>query len=183
MKTSKVADMLGVDQKTVLNWTERQEFSEFFSDDAKGTGRSMGHDYSEAEIITLNTIRTERQKNTGWDDIARMLRSGIRDTELPASALLVSSPAPIVQYGKMQQLQTQIEMLERENTQLREDLRKVREELEEKHRAKEEKLTQEHRAQETEIRDKYERLLREVGRLEGKIESMRTKRDGSDNDE
>lgn len=109
MKTGKVADMLGVDQKTILNWTDRPEFIEFFSEDARGLGRTMGRDYTEVEIVVLNTIRSERQKNTAWSDIARLLSQGDRDMDLPPMALLVDSPAPLVQFGKMQQIQAQYE--------------------------------------------------------------------------
>ena len=122
MKTGKVADMLGVDQKTILNWTDRPEFIEFFSEDARGLGRTMGRDYTEAEIIALNTIRSERQKNTAWTDIARLLSQGDRDMDLPPMALLVDSPAPLVQYGKMQQIQAQFEGALAEIAQLREEM-------------------------------------------------------------
>jgi DNA-binding transcriptional MerR regulator len=122
MKTGKVADMLGVDQKTILNWTDRPEFVEFFSEDARGLGRTMGRDYTEVEIIALNTIRSERQKNTTWSDIARLLSQGDRDMDLPPMALLVDSPAPLVQYGKMQQIQAQFEAALAEIVQLREEM-------------------------------------------------------------
>lgn len=114
MKTGKVADMLGVDQKTILNWTDRTDFEKFFSADARGKGRTMGRSFSEAEIVILNTIRVERQKNTDWADIARLMDDGVRDTNLPVNALLVDSPAPLVQYGKMQILQARVDELEDE---------------------------------------------------------------------
>lgn len=128
MKTGKVADMLGVDQKTVLNWTDRPEFQPLFSSEARGLGRSVGRDYNETEVIILNTIRTERQKNTTWEEILRLINDGVRDTDLPPSALLVDSPAPLVQYGKMQQLQAQVDLLERQNTDLRDEIRQLRDE-------------------------------------------------------
>ena|ERR1041385_3488844 len=114
MKTGKVADMLGVDQKTILNWADRTDFEKFFSLDARGKGRTMGRSFDESEIVILNTIRVERQKNTDWLDIARLLEDGVRDTNLPVNALLVDSPAPIVQYGKMQVLQARVDELEEE---------------------------------------------------------------------
>jgi DNA-binding transcriptional MerR regulator len=116
MKTGKVADMLGVDQKTITNWVDRVDFEKFFSPEARGKGRSMGRLFDENEIVILNTIRLERQKNTDWPDIARLLDNGVRDTNLPVSALLVDSPAPLVQYGKMQVLQARVEELEQELT-------------------------------------------------------------------
>lgn len=123
MKVGKVADMLGVDSKTILNWTDRPDLNGFFSEDARGLGRTMGRDYTESEIVLLNTIRTERQKNTAWSDIARLLNAGVRDTDLPPSALLVDSPAPLVQFGKLQQLQAYVEALEAQVEQLQEEKR------------------------------------------------------------
>jgi DNA-binding transcriptional MerR regulator len=136
MRTGKVADMLGVDQKTILNWTDRPEFTQFFSEDARGLGRTMGRDYTEVEVVILNTIRTERQKNTAWSDIARLLESGTRDTELPPNALLVDTTTPLAQYGKMQQMQLQIDNLtaelERVHEEMRQQEEKWRQELREK---------------------------------------------------
>jgi hypothetical protein len=112
MKTGKVADMLGLDHKTVTNWTDRPEFQPYFSQEALGKGRSVSRSYNEQDVIVLNTIRTERQKNTDWPDIGKLLAEGVRDTDLPPSALLVDSPAPLVQYGKIQALQTRVDELE-----------------------------------------------------------------------
>ena len=176
MKTGKVADMLGVDQKTILNWTDRPEFQTFFSADALGQGRSMGRDYTEAEVVILNTIRTERQKNTSWNDIVRLLNDGVRDTELPPSALLVDSPAPLVQYGKMQQLQAQVDLLERQNTDLREEIRLLRDENRSLQQQKNSEL-------ERVLKQKEEEAVRREGELReqiGELKAMlRIYRDGT----
>lgn len=124
MRTGKAADILGVDQKTILNWTDRPEFAEFFSEDARGKGRTMGRDYTEVEVVILNTIRKERQKNTTWSDIARLLENGTRDTDLPPNALLVDSTTPLAQYGKMQQMQLQIDNLTAELKRVSDDMQR-----------------------------------------------------------
>jgi DNA-binding transcriptional MerR regulator len=173
MKTGKIADMLGVDQKTILNWTDRPEFLEFFSSEARGVGRSMGRDYTEVETVILNTIRTERQKNTDWSDIARLLRDGVRDSELPPSALLVDSPAPLVQYGKMQQLQAQVDLLEKENSQLREELRQVREDnrhLQQQQNSEMERLLKQ---KETEAVQREGELREQIGELKAELRLLR----------
>jgi DNA-binding transcriptional MerR regulator len=165
MKTGKVADMLGVDQKTILNWTDRPEFSEFFSPEAKGLGRSMGRDFTEAEIVVLNTIHTERQKNTDWTDIGRLLGEGVRDTNLPPSALTVDSPAPLVQYGKLQQLQVQVDLLEKENSHLRDEMRELREayqQLQQRQNTDMERLLKQKQ-------EEMERLLKESTHREGEL--------------
>jgi MerR-like DNA binding protein len=165
MKAGKVADMLGVDQKTILNWTDRLEFSEFFSPDAKGLGRSMGRDYTEVEIVVLNTVRTERQKNTDWTDIARLLQSGVRDTDLPPSALTVDSPAPLVQYAKMQQLQTEVNFLERENVRLQDDMKRLRDDYRQLQQEKNVEIDRVVSQKQIEM----ERLLKEAARREGEL--------------
>jgi DNA-binding transcriptional MerR regulator len=177
MKTGKVADMLGVDQKTILNWTDRPEFSDFFSPDAKGQGRSMGRDFSEVEIVVLNTIRTERQKNTDWADIGRLLREGTRDTELPPSALTVDSPAPLVQYGRMQQLQVQVDLLEKENAQLRQDMESLRGEyrqFQQQHNAEVERLMRE---KETEAVRREGELREQIGELKAMLRMYKERDD------
>lgn len=168
MKTGKVADMLGVDQKTILNWSDRPELQKFFSPDALGQGRSIGRDYAEQEIIVLNTIRTERRKNTAWRDIARLLEEGVRDTELPPSALLVDSPAPLVQYGKMQQLQARVESLEAQVEQLQEEKRFLQQQKD----TEVERILRESSQREGELRE-------QIGELKAMLRMYRERDDGN----
>jgi DNA anti-recombination protein RmuC len=135
----------------------------------------MGRDYTEAEIIALNTIRSERQKNTTWSDIARLLSQGDRDMDLPPMALLVDSPAPLVQYGKMQQIQAQFESALAEIKQLHEEMERrdalalqKESQYEEKLRDKDthiERLMNEKNEESTRLgkekNDEIERILRE----------------------
>jgi DNA-binding transcriptional MerR regulator len=113
MKTGKAAQMLERDTRTVTNWTDHELFKKFFTMEARGLGVSQ-RDYTEADILVLNTIRLEREHGTSWEDIAAMLQRGERHTDLPPSALTVQSTAPIAQYGKMAVLQARVEYLEEE---------------------------------------------------------------------
>lgn len=113
MKTGKVAQMLERDNRTITNWTDNELFKRFFTQESRGLGLSQ-RDYTEADVLVLNTIRLEREHGTAWEDIAAMLDRGERHTELPPSALTVQSTAPIAQYGKMAVLQAKVEYLEAE---------------------------------------------------------------------
>ena len=97
MKTGKVAKSLGIDQKTVTNWTDHLLLRRFFSKEALGEAGQTQRDYTEYDLLILNTIRVHRAKNTEWDDIAEILESGDFDKNLPAAALLVESSTPIQQ--------------------------------------------------------------------------------------
>jgi DNA-binding transcriptional MerR regulator len=154
MRTGKVADMLGVDQKTITNWTDRSEFQRFYSREALGQGRTMTRDYSEQDVVVLNTIRSERQKNTDWETIAKLLDEGMRDTDLPPSALLVESSAPVVQYGKLQAL-----VAERDAA------------IERAERAE---------AQNAELQNEIRRLNREIGKMEAQVDMLKQQNKTSD---
>src|SRR5579871_152583 len=124
MKTGKVAKSLGVDQKTITNWTDHVMLRRFFSKEALAESGQTQRDYTDYDLLILNTVRTERTKNTDWADIAEILESGKFDQNLPPTALLVESAAPIQQYGKIMALTIErdtalkdVERLKRENEQ------------------------------------------------------------------
>ena len=112
MKSGKVAKMLGLDRRTITNWTEREEFAGLFSPEARNLTSGYQRTYSESDVLTLNTIRIERDRNTSWEDIAKMLQAGERHLDLPPSALTVETSAPVSQYGKIQAYEAKIELLE-----------------------------------------------------------------------
>ncbi len=154
MKTGKVAKALGVDQKTITNWTDHPLLRRFFSKEASAESGETQRDYGELDVIILNTVRAARAKNTDWADIAEILDSGEYDSNLPPSALLVESSAPIQQYGKMMQLMT-----ERDNYKKEVDRLKAEGAL--KDRAIEN------------MQQEIQKLNREIGKLEGKLEYIR----------
>src|SRR5260370_16705011 len=104
MKTVKVAKSLGVDQKTITNWTDHLLIRRFLSKETIAEAGQTQRDYTEYDLLILNTIRTERAKNSDWAEIAEILESGKFNQQLPPTALLVESSAPIQQYGRIMPL-------------------------------------------------------------------------------
>ena len=153
MKTGKAAKALGVDQKTITNWTDHPLLRRFFSKEALAEGQQMQRDYDENDVVILNTIRAERTKNTDWADIAKILESGGRDQNLPPTSLLVESTVPIQQYGKIVAL-----TMERDNA------------LQEVERLKRENDLKD--ATINALQQEVRKLNREIGKLEGKMEMM-----------
>jgi DNA-binding transcriptional MerR regulator len=130
MKTTKVAEMLGIDAKTVTNWTENDKLNKFFSDPAKVNSKARS--YNEDDVRVLNTIRVARETGTDWMEIASSLDSGYRDHDLPPSALLVDTTTTLVQYSKFALAQQKIEDLEAEVERLRGEIERrevLREEI------------------------------------------------------
>jgi DNA-binding transcriptional MerR regulator len=155
MKTGKAAKALGVDPKTIRDWADREEFKPFFSDEALGVDMTQ-RDYSDLDLVVLNTIRSARSMNTEWEEIAKMLRDGYRDANLPASALLVADAAPIEQYAKRMQLQAEYEVALKQIEMLQAHLV----EKDEKHREVEHR----HREEITRLQKRIEELSEEVGK-------------------
>jgi DNA-binding transcriptional MerR regulator len=95
MRIGKVAQALGVDSKTVTNWTNRPELARFFSPSATDKRRGTDRDITEDDLYVLNTVRTLRatmsRRNTDWDSIAEQLATGYRDSQLPAAAATVDT--------------------------------------------------------------------------------------------
>ena len=58
MKSGKLAKLFSVDIKTLYRWTD--EYSEFFSSDAQGIGRTQ-REYGPQDMIVINTIMKLRQ--------------------------------------------------------------------------------------------------------------------------
>lgn len=112
MKSGKVAKMLGIDRRTITNWTDREEFSRFFSPEGRNLTTGFQRTYTESDVLVLNTIRIERDRGATWDDIEHMLHNGERHLDLPPSALTVETTAPVAQYGKIQAYEARIEILE-----------------------------------------------------------------------
>jgi DNA-binding transcriptional MerR regulator len=158
MKTGKVAKSLGVDQKTITNWTDHLLLRRFFSKEALGEAGQTQRDYTEYDLLILNTIRAERAKNSDWAEIAEILESGKFDQQLPPTALLVESSAPIQQYGRIMVLTMERDAALKEAEQLK--------------RASESKD-----ATIDTLQQEIRKLNREIGRLEGKMEMMQEEED------
>jgi DNA-binding transcriptional MerR regulator len=153
MKTGKVAKVFGVDPKTIINWTDIEAFEKFFSPEARATAGKTQRDYSEADLMVLNTIRLERAQGTDWNDIAARLDSGHREEELPPQAMLVETTAPIAQYGRIITLSAERDVALAEVERLKDELGERSQTIDK-------------------LQDEIKQLNREIGRLEGRIGYM-----------
>lgn len=142
MKTGDVARALDVTRKTVANWTTIPDLRPFFSEGAmRGAdeGQTSQRDFNEADLYVLNTIRVHKTRTNTWSDVARLLKEGKREMELPATALLMESISPVEQMqmlmvarkdleimrARNEDLEAQLEKSEAEKGDLREEIRKL----------------------------------------------------------
>jgi DNA-binding transcriptional MerR regulator len=168
MKTGKVAKVFGIDRKTVSNWTENPLFLRFFSTEAQGIDRTQ-REYLESDILIINTIRVLRNKGRDWNEIAHSLENGERERELPASAMLVETTAPIAQYGRIVELQTALESAEEQIEELQEEIQRLREQANQQDKIYQQRV-------ERLLIDASERegkLQRELGKLEAMLDIVK----------
>ena len=118
MKTGAVAKRFDVDPNTITAWTDR--YSDFFSPEALGKDGKQ-RNYQPEDIIALNTIRTERAKNTTWEDLRAILESGYRNETLPPDFTPIDGAKAITVYTEMRELKTQLTNANAEIERLRED--------------------------------------------------------------
>jgi DNA-binding transcriptional MerR regulator len=155
MKTGKAAKALDVDPKTIINWTDTDGFAEFFSPSALAKDGRTQRDFNESDLVVLNTIRARRNLGDSWEDIEAFLRSGKRETELPPTAMLVETSAPIAQYGRVVALTAERDAALAHVKELEKQLVEAKEENKE--------------LQERLLRD-TQSLYKEIGRLQAKLE-------------
>ncbi len=167
MKTGKVAKVFGVDRKTISNWTDMPQLKKFFSTEALGINRTQ-REYLEPDLLIINTIRAMRNRGEDWNEIAAALESGERDRQLPPSALLAETTAPIVQYGKIVELQTSLEAAEEQVEQLQEEIERLQKQVDIV-RNEERQRAQEH---EQKLLEQIMKLTKEMGKLEMKLEML-----------
>lgn len=158
MKTGKVAKSFGIDPKTVLNWTDHPLFRKFFTHEALGDADHTQRDFNESDLMVLNTIRSERARNTDWEDIAKILEGGYREDELPPTAMLVETTAPIAQYGRIVALTAERDSALAEVNRLKEEAKQKDTVLEQ-------------------LQREIQKLNREIGKLEGKMEYLKERQD------
>ena len=171
MKTGKVAKVFGIDRKTVSNWTDMSLFQKFFSMEARGIDRTQ-REYLEHDLLVINTIRSLRNKGLDWDEIAIALERGERERDLPASAMLVETTAPIAQYGRIVELQTALEAAEDHISTLKDEIRDLRSELQERVDMVRDEERQRSREREQQLLEELISLNRQIARLELRMEIM-----------
>lgn len=176
MKTGKVAKAFGVDRKTVSNWTDMPQLKKFFTSEAQGINRTQ-RDYLEPDLLVINTIRVMRNQSMDWDEIASALESGERERELPASAMLVETTAPIAQYGRIVELQTSLEAAEEQIEILQEEVERLRDELQVRVDSVRDQERQKASDREKQLLEEIIKLNRQMARLEVRLEMLQDQDD------
>ena len=126
MKTGKVAKLFGIDQNTIVDWTNR--YAEFFTRSAQGVddlGQKRGQrDYLMDDLIVLNTIQTERANasdKSDWEGIRAQLAAGHRNSNLPPEASTISGESAIAVYSQLKVLETKLAASEAEVERLQQE--------------------------------------------------------------
>lgn len=102
MKTGEVAKMMGLNPKTITNWTDQEDLTFFFSEEARRSDEtSSQREYSEEDVLIINTIRVHKTRQNTWKDVAKILSTGHRETDFPISAALTKSISPADQVAAM----------------------------------------------------------------------------------
>ncbi len=92
MKTGEVAKMMGLNPKTITNWTDQTDLAVFFSTGARGLDGTLSQrDYTDEDVLVINTIRINKTRRNTWKDVAKLLAAGHRDDEFPVTATLAKS--------------------------------------------------------------------------------------------
>lgn len=159
-KTGDVASMMGLNPKTITNWVDRDEVNEFFSERARRSDEQSTHRYyNHDDIMVLNTIRLRKTRQNSWQEVADLLRSGHRDTELPASAALTATISPADQFTQVTRIKAEYDALMAQYQDMQAELEDMRQQLVELPK---------------QIRDEYSQHISErdrtIGRLEAKLE-------------
>lgn len=159
MKTGEIAKMMGLNPKTVTNWTDQAELRGFFSDGAKIDETSgKQREYSSEDVLVINTIRVHKTRRNTWRDVAGLLVSGYRETELPASAALTKTISPADQIAAMMAIKAERDTALAQLEDARLEIERLREELkEQRDGTMQEVIT----------------LNREIARLELRLELLR----------
>jgi DNA-binding transcriptional MerR regulator len=102
MKTGEVAKMMGLNPKTITNWTDQDDLKNFFTEEARaGDETSSQRDYSTDDVLIINTIRIHKTRQNTWRDVAAILATGHREVEMPISASLARTISPADQVAGM----------------------------------------------------------------------------------
>jgi len=158
MKTGEVSKMMGVNPKTITNWTDQEDLMPFFSMLARRHEETEGQrEYTEQDILVINTVRAHKNRSNSWRDVATLLGTGFRETDMPISATLAKTISPADQVAGMMAIKA-----ERDTAlaQLQDSMFEI------------ERLRRENREQNEEIRE----LDRRIARLELRLELLQEQR-------
>lgn len=173
MDTYSVGDVvvaLGVSSTTVRNWTEQEEFEEYFSSRAKRVGQfknAKQREYIQEDLYVLNTIRTQKTHRNSWQDVANMLEDGYRDRDLPEAATLVLPETKAETFHLISVARARIETLQKRVEELEDKLEKKEGELQKERAARIEDIE---RLSVKVVKEDMKDLYKNIGRLEHMLE-------------
>jgi hypothetical protein len=183
MKLAKVAKMIDADRRTVYNWVTDPMLKRFFSDSSQDEG---DRELDEQDVIVANTIRFLRKdRTTTFEEIAKKLESGYRNTDLALGAVTVDTgKTPLQQFTRtltvvQERDEAQKQLAEAERELVEAEARHGRElkELKENYEQRLDDERQQNRltleAERERYNNKTESLLREIAELKyeiGKLE-------------
>lgn len=102
MKTGEVAKMMGLNPKTITNWTDQTDLNSFFTEGAcRNSETSSQRDYTDDDVLVINTIRVHKTRQNTWSDVAKILSTGHRETDLPITASLTKTISPADQLASL----------------------------------------------------------------------------------
>lgn len=100
--------MMGLNPKTITNWTDQEDLRVFFTDEAHRDDESTSQrEYSEEDVFVINTIRVHKTRQNTWRDVAKILQAGHRETELPITATLTKTISPADQVAAMMMIKAE----------------------------------------------------------------------------
>ncbi len=164
MKTGEVAKAMGLNPKTITNWTDQEDLALFFTEGARRNDQSSTQrEYSEDDLFVINTIRVNKTRQNTWKDVAKMLATGHREMELPITATLNRTISAADQMTVVMLIKA-----ERDTAlaQLQDSLFEI------------ERLRKELKEQRDEASKEIIELNRQIARLELKLELLQEKADG-----
>jgi len=160
MKTGEIAKMMGVSPRTITNWTEQDELQPYFSDQARLTD-GFQRECSSEDIMVINTIRLQKNRRNTWADVAVILSTGHRETELPITAALTKSISPADHVAQMMLIKAERDTALAQLQDAMFEIERARKETKEK---------------DTTINELYKRL----GRLEAQVEMLQARLEDRD---
>lgn len=174
MKTGEAAKRIGVDRSTITNWIDHPLLSRFFSSEATNSREQSHRELSFEDMDVLNTINYLRNVENipEWEDISDYLDTGRRHTEYPVSGRSLDTKTVTV--DEAQQLANAKAVLAERDAAIQQidELRNQIEALKSEHKEALEQTRKEYKSEIDKLQIEVRQLLREIGRLEGQLESQ-----------
>ena len=128
---SEVSLALGISNTSVRNWTDQEELQPFLSDSATRVGsyaNAKERKYTDEDIFVLNTVNIRKTRSNTWDEVAELLATDFRETDLPASAALVMKQTVADSFADKLIVREQLLAAQRKIEELEDEIRRERDE-------------------------------------------------------